>query len=1072
MNGKNGEQSVKIKLNNDNDDKKKVIGLIKNRVDYISDIIRNCLTSTLEYKRLYIHGNSDVQICYSSLNDLNVENKRLSSKIDTSSTDECIDELQKIIDRLSLIMSSFGTKNMEDLLYITFGSEFKQVKHNPKLNSKLELIRKHFHPICFKILNDKTKNAINKKETYCIDKITDTSMQLEKSPNLECFEYDGNKNSFVFNIRSAKVVFRSETNKLMIVSGYFDDLDLDFFDSEYITHRKEEIYKRTVQDSEADINIIKRQHQSLSLRDILIYGNEDMVKKYKTILNQVKSIKNDTLERSIQQFTDINMVSQRSMLINLLIYNKDQEIQYITYLLYDLIAMGSTNETNEQMIIYESFPPKVKEYFKDAMKHTLTYTQDMNQKYDISRVSLEQQIYTLKVPDNVKEKAMMKLKEIKGKSDESGAKSKQYLEGLLKIPFNNYREEPILRATKELNARFKTSLDHITMVQSLTNITEKKENYTNLEIMRYATSTNNEIDKIFNKKKYLSTLNPKKINAIFKHLKKNKMIELTTPAFNKSNDIQRRKTITTYINSCSHNEIISINSSISKNEDHYEKIYIENLTIKKEIECLGDQVKCIENALDESVYGHTHAKNQIMKIIGQWMTGEQNGYCFGFEGSPGVGKTSLAKKGLSNCLTDADGSKRPFSFIALGGSCNGSTLEGHGFTYVNSTWGRIADILMDSKCMNPIIYIDELDKVSKSEHGKEIIGILTHLIDYTQNDGFQDKYFSGIDIDLSKALIIFSYNDPSQIDRILLDRIHRIKFDNLTTEEKIVIVNKYIVPEINKKMGFSNVIELSEDVVKNIINLYTMEPGVRKLKEILFDLYGEVNIELLKTNSDIKQLPLNITMEDIENKYLKRYFKIREKMVHNDNVSGVINGLWANVLGKGGIIPIEVSFCPSNAILDLKLTGMQGDVMKESMNVSKTVAWNLTNNKIRSKLYKEHEGDKSKGIHIHCPEGAVSKDGPSAGTAITIAIYSVLNNLKIRCDVAITGEIDLVGNVTAIGGLEDKILGGVRAGVKKFIFPKENEREYNEFCKKNCSYKEIEFIMVEKVEETFKHIFV
>jgi ATP-dependent Lon protease len=151
---------------------------------------------------------------------------------------------------------------------------------------------------------------------------------------------------------------------------------------------------------------------------------------------------------------------------------------------------------------------------------------------------------------------------------------------------------------------------------------------------------------------------------------------------------------------------------------------------------------------------------------------------------------------------------------------------------------------------------------------------------------------------------------------------------------------------------------------------------------------------------------------------------------------------------------------------------MQGDVMKESMNVSKTVAWNLTNNKIKTKLYKEHEGNKSKGIHIHCPEGAVSKDGPSAGTAITLAIYSVLNNLKIRCDVAITGEIDLIGNVTAIGGLEDKILGGVRAGVKKFIFPKENEREYNEFCKKNCSYKEIEFVMVENVEDTFKHIFV
>ena len=374
--------------------------------------------------------------------------------------------------------------------------------------------------------------------------------------------------------------------------------------------------------------------------------------------------------------------------------------------------------------------------------------------------------------------------------------------------------------------------------------------------------------------------------------------------------------------------------------------------------------------------------------------------------------------------------------------------------------------------MNPIIYIDELDKVSRSEHGKEIIGILTHLIDYTQNDGFQDKYFSGIDIDLSKALFIFSYNDPSQIDRILLDRIHRVKFDNLTIEEKIVIVNKYIIPEINQKMGFSNVVEISEDVIINLINIYTMEPGVRKLKEILFDLYGEINIELLKNNNDNIELPLKITMNDIENKYLKKNIKVREKKIHNENSVGIINGLWANVLGKGGIIPIEVSFCPATALIDLKLTGMQGDVMKESMNVSKTLAWGMCDNKIKTKLQKDHDTNKSRGIHIHCPEGAVSKDGPSAGTAITLAIYSLLNNKKINKEVAITGEIDLLGNVTAIGGLEDKILGGIRAGVKKFIFPKENEREYKEFCEKNRNYDTIEFIMVEKVEETFKHIFV
>ena len=134
------------------------------------------------------------------------------------------------------------------------------------------------------------------------------------------------------------------------------------------------------------------------------------------------------------------------------------------------------------------------------------------------------------------------------------------------------------------------------------------------------------------------------------------------------------------------------------------------------------------------------------------------GYCLGFEGPPGTGKTSLAKKGISQCLVD-NGNTRPFAFIALGGSSNGSTLEGHNYTYVGSTYGKIVEILIETQCMNPIIYIDELDKISKTENGKELIGILTHMTDPSQNEQFSDKYFSGINIDLSKVLFIFSYND-------------------------------------------------------------------------------------------------------------------------------------------------------------------------------------------------------------------------------------------------------------------------------------------------------------------------
>ena len=190
-------------------------------------------------------------------------------------------------------------------------------------------------------------------------------------------------------------------------------------------------------------------------------------------------------------------------------------------------------------------------------------------------------------------------------------------------------------------------------------------------------------------------------------------------------------------------------------------------------------------------------------------------------------------------------------FIAVGGASNGSTISGHNYTYVGSTWGKIVDVLIDSKCMNPIIFIDELDKISKTENGKEIIGILTHLIDTTQNEQFQDKYFSGVDLDLSKALFIFSYNDVSCIDRILLDRIHRIKFDHLTLNDKLEIVKKYILPEYYEKFNLSN-INFTDNIIKYIIEHYTLESGVRKLKELIFEIISEINLDILKHKNSIK----------------------------------------------------------------------------------------------------------------------------------------------------------------------------------------------------------------------------
>jgi len=395
-------------------------------------------------------------------------------------------------------------------------------------------------------------------------------------------------------------------------------------------------------------------------------------------------------------------------------------------------------------------------------------------------------------------------------------------------------------------------------------------------------------------------------------------------------------------------------------------------------------------------------------------------------------------------------------------------LEGHNYTYVGSTWGKIVDILIETKFMNAVIFIDGLDKISKTEHGKELVGILTHLIDSTQNDSFQDKYYSGIDLNLSKALFIFSYNDVDSIDRILLDRIHRIKFKHLSMAEKVVITNKYILPEIYSKMGLDNTVIINDNIIEFLINTYTNEPGVRKLKELLFEIIGELNLSLLLNTDTSYNLPIVITIYDIKYKYLKERLERTIKKINDTDEIGVINGLWANSVGQGGLLHIEAMYGPATGFLELQLTGMQGDVMKESMTVSKTVAWSLLTNEKKEEFLELVQKKKCYGIHLHVPEGATPKDGPSAGAAITTVIYSLLMERKINRNFAMTGEICLQGKVTAIGGLDLKIMGGLDAGATKFIYPCENEKHYKEFynnLKDKSILDGIEFYKVDNIQQ-------
>ena len=274
--------------------------------------------------------------------------------------------------------------------------------------------------------------------------------------------------------------------------------------------------------------------------------------------------------------------------------------------------------------------------------------------------------------------------------------------------------------------------------------------------------------------------------------------------------------------------------------------------------------------LDSAVYGLNDAKMQIMQMLGQLLTNPKAiGTAIAIHGPPGTGKTSLVKEGISKILN------RPFAFIALGGATDSSFLEGHGYTYEGSTWGKIVQILIDSKCMNPVIYFDELDKISDTPRGEEIAGILTHLTDTSQNSQFHDKYFAEINFDLSKCLFIFSYNDESKVNPILKDRMYRIKTKGYSGKEKTVIANNYLLPKIREQIKFSNNDIIIHDDVLNYINEThcQKEDGVRNMKRCLEIIYTKLNLyRLMKPNSNLfegemslkVEFPFNVTKEIVD----------------------------------------------------------------------------------------------------------------------------------------------------------------------------------------------------------------
>uniref|UniRef100_A0A6C0KPE3 ATPase AAA-type core domain-containing protein n=1 Tax=viral metagenome TaxID=1070528 RepID=A0A6C0KPE3_9ZZZZ len=317
----------------------------------------------------------------------------------------------------------------------------------------------------------------------------------------------------------------------------------------------------------------------------------------------------------------------------------------------------------------------------------------------------------------------------------------------------------------------------------------------------------------------------------------------------------------------------------------FSKIESLPLSIEDGVEKCHDFMANAQKTLNDAVYGLNDAKMQIMQMLGQLITNPQAiGSAIAIHGPPGTGKTSLVKEGISKILN------RPFAFIALGGATDSSFLEGHGYTYEGSTWGKIVQILIDSKCMNPVIYFDELDKISDTPKGEEIAGILTHLTDTSQNSQFHDKYFAEIDFDLSKCLFIFSYNDESKVNPILKDRMYRIQTKGYNQKQKSVISNDYLLPRIRDQVKFAaDDIIIPDQTLHYIIeNHCNKEDGVRNLKRCLEIIYTKLNLyRLMRPDSNLFEedmslkvaFPFTVTNEIVD-KMIKKTDGLNPSLYH------------------------------------------------------------------------------------------------------------------------------------------------------------------------------------------------
>lgn len=487
--------------------------------------------------------------------------------------------------------------------------------------------------------------------------------------------------------------------------------------------------------------------------------------------------------------------------------------------------------------------------------------------------------------------------------------------------------------------------------------------------------------------------------------------------------------------------------------EKYLRLILDELQWGKNTEEAKLNITKLRELLNKNHYGMDRVKETIienlvlLEHIKKYSKSKKNPTILCLTGGAGIGKTSLV-------LSIAEALGRKFEKISISGINSGFELNGLSKSYTSAMPGRIIKALAKLRCDNPVILLDEIDKVSENKTNGDIQGILLEILDPDDNKRFRDEYLE-IEYDLSNIMFIATANYLEKISKPLLSRMEVITLDSYNVEEKIIIAQNYIIPELNSQVGAKN-FNLTEDVLKYIIENYTLEDGVRKLKLILKKIYGKI----IKNKLEKKKFK-KITLENIEEYITANKIPTNNIMIPDRNKSriGKVMGLGVNSLG-GRILPIEAVVIEGKG--EKKVTGNLSSVIKEGIEVAITyIRANCDTFGIKNKDFYYNQD-----IHIHFDDNSIPKDGPSAGIAITTAILSALTKMEIRQDTGFTGEITLSGEILAIGGVTSKIEGGHKAGIRNFIIPKENEAQLLRIDKKILE--DIKVHLVSDYKEVFE----